>query len=76
MRYEQLMEQFGRDMGIYVRAICETVVITVPKAVVHCMVKRSQSSLLDKLFEQVRGRGAVLQKKFVIVVQDGSAWML
>ena len=22
------MEQFGRDMGVYVRAVCETVVIT------------------------------------------------
>jgi len=27
-RYEALMEQFGRDMGVYVRAVCETVVIT------------------------------------------------
>lgn len=52
-RYEQLMEQFGQDVGIYVRAVCETIVITVPKTVVHCMIKRTQTVLLDKLFTHV-----------------------
>jgi dynamin GTPase len=38
-RYDALMEQFGSDMSIYTRMVCDTVCTTVPKAIVHCMVR-------------------------------------
>ena len=39
MQYDALLEQFGSDMNMYVRMVCDTVCTTVPKAVVHCMVR-------------------------------------
>lgn len=38
-RYDALIDQFGSDMNIYARMVCDTVVTTVPKAIVHCMVR-------------------------------------
>jgi dynamin GTPase len=38
-----LLEQFGTDMSVYTRMVCDTVCITVPKAIVHCMVSLIQS---------------------------------
>lgn len=35
-----LLEQFGADMSVYTRMVCDTVCITVPKAIVHCMVRQ------------------------------------
>ena len=32
------MDQFGSDMSIYTRMVCDTIVTTVPKAIVHAMV--------------------------------------
>lgn len=37
-RHDAIMEQFGADMSIYTRMICDTVITTVPKAIVHCLV--------------------------------------
>ena len=34
-----LLEQFGGDMSVYARMVCDTICITVPKAIVHCMVR-------------------------------------
>lgn len=50
VRYDALLEQSGSDMSIYTRMVCDTVCITVPKAVVHCMVKKSEKNLLERLF--------------------------
>ena len=33
-----LLEQFGGDMSVYTRMVCDTICITVPKSIVHCMV--------------------------------------
>ncbi len=38
VRYDALLDQFSSDMALYMSCICDTVIITVPKAIVHCMV--------------------------------------
>ena len=40
VQYDMLLEQFGADMSVYTRMVCDTVCITVPKAIVHCMVRQ------------------------------------
>lgn len=32
------LPQFGADMNIYARMVCDTMVTTVPKSIVHCLV--------------------------------------
>ncbi|GFR48981.1 hypothetical protein Agub_g10999 [Astrephomene gubernaculifera] len=50
VRYDALLDQFSADMALYMSCICDTVVITVPKAVVHCMIRKSEKNLLERLF--------------------------
>ena len=38
IQYDGMLEQFGADMSIYTRMVCDTICTTVPKAIVHCMV--------------------------------------
>ncbi|GBF88522.1 dynamin-related GTPase [Raphidocelis subcapitata] len=52
-RYDQLMEQFGQDMCLYMRMVCDTIVTTVPKSVVHCLVRKAEKNLLNHLFGYV-----------------------
>ncbi|KIY91371.1 dynamin-related GTPase [Monoraphidium neglectum] len=52
-RYEQLMEQFAQDMCLYMRMVCDTIVTTVPKSVVHCLVRKAEKNLLNHLFAYV-----------------------
>eukprot|EP00879_Flechtneria_rotunda_P005013 GHRR01005289.1.p1 GENE.GHRR01005289.1~~GHRR01005289.1.p1 ORF type:complete len:385 (+),score=170.49 GHRR01005289.1:286-1440(+) len=52
-RYEQLMEQFASDMKMYITMVCDTVVTTVPKSVVHCLVRKAEKNLLNHLFGHV-----------------------
>jgi len=52
-RYEQLMEQFASDMCLYMRMVCDTIVTTVPKSVVHCLVRKAEKNLLNHLFGYV-----------------------
>ncbi len=40
VQYDALLEQFGSDMNMYMRMVCDTICVTVPKAIVHCMVRR------------------------------------
>lgn len=49
-RHDAIMEQFGSDMSIYTRMVCDTVVTTVPKAIVHCLIRKSEKNLLERLF--------------------------
>lgn len=42
VRYDALLDQFGSDMALYMSCICDTVIITVPKAIVHCMVRMAR----------------------------------
>lgn len=47
------MEQFAQDMSVYIRMVCDTIVTTVPKSVVHCLVRKSEKNLLNHLFGYV-----------------------
>ncbi|KAG1675453.1 hypothetical protein FOA52_001752 [Chlamydomonas sp. UWO 241] len=49
-QYDALLEQFASDMCVYTRMVCDTVVTTVPKAIVHALIKKSQKSLIERLF--------------------------
>jgi hypothetical protein len=52
-RYDAIMEQFGTDMCIYMRMVCDTIVTTVPKSVVHCLVRKAEKNLLNHMFTYV-----------------------
>ncbi|MEW5315586.1 MAG: hypothetical protein WDW38_007004 [Sanguina aurantia] len=50
VRMDALLEQHGLDMSVYMQMVCDTVIITVPKAVVHCMIRKSEKNVLERLF--------------------------
>ncbi|KAG2486876.1 hypothetical protein HYH03_014470 [Edaphochlamys debaryana] len=50
VRYDALLDQFSSDMQLYMGCVHDTVIITVPKAVVHCMIRKSEKNLLERLF--------------------------
>ncbi|EFJ44103.1 dynamin-related GTPase [Volvox carteri f. nagariensis] len=50
VRYDALLDQFSADMQLYMSCICDTITITVPKAIVHCMIRKSEKNLLERLF--------------------------
>jgi len=52
-RYDALMEQFASDMTVYTRMVMDTIITTVPKAIVHSMIRRSEKSLLERLFNVI-----------------------
>jgi hypothetical protein len=47
------MEQFASDMQMYITMVCDTIVTTVPKSVVHCLVRKAEKNLLNHLFGHV-----------------------
>lgn len=51
--YDRLMGQFGQDLNYYMRMISDTISITVPKAIVHCMVRKAEKNMLERLFAHV-----------------------
>lgn len=36
--FDDYLQQLGEDTAAYVRTVCQTIVLTVPKAVIHCQV--------------------------------------
>lgn len=64
-RYDHLMEQFGNDMSLYIKAVCDTVVTTVPKSVVHCLVRKAEKNLLNHLFAYVHKLDEELLKRML-----------
>jgi len=58
-RYEQLMHQFASDMNLYIGMVCDTIVMTVPKSVVHCLVRKAEKNLLNHLFGHVHAMSEV-----------------
>ncbi|KAK9826828.1 hypothetical protein WJX81_004888 [Elliptochloris bilobata] len=48
--FDDYLAQLGEDTAAYCRTVCQTIVLTVPKAVVHCQVKRAQAHLLEQLY--------------------------
>ena len=43
----------AQDMCLYMRMVCDTIVTTVPKSVVHCLVRKAEKNLLNHLFGYV-----------------------
>ena len=37
--FDDYLQQLGEDTAAYVRTVCQTIVLTVPKAVIHCQVR-------------------------------------
>ena len=50
---DAFLEALGADTASYVRTVCATISVTVPKAAVHCQVKRAQGHLLEALYAAV-----------------------
>ncbi|PKA56091.1 Dynamin-related protein 1C [Apostasia shenzhenica] len=51
------MRQINSDIMIaYVGMVCDTLRITIPKAVVHCQVREAKRALLNYFYAQVGGR--------------------
>ena len=50
---DAFLEALGTDTASYVRTVCATIAVTVPKAAVHCQVKRAQGHLLEALYAAV-----------------------
>lgn len=50
---DAFLEALGADTASYVRTVCATIAVTVPKAAVHCQVKRAQGHLLEALYAAV-----------------------
>jgi hypothetical protein len=44
VQYDALLDQFSSDMALYMSCIQDTIIITVPKAIVHCMVRPAAGS--------------------------------
>ncbi|GMH39963.1 hypothetical protein BSKO_07867 [Bryopsis sp. KO-2023] len=45
MSMEKALKQHTRDMHVYTRLVCQTLTMTIPKVVVHCLVDRSRERL-------------------------------
>ncbi len=50
---EEFFATLAEDTFAYVRNVCHTLILTVPKAIVHCQIKRAQQSLLESLYAYI-----------------------
>lgn len=73
-RYEQLMEQFASDMQMYITMVCDTIVTTVPKSVVHCLVRKAEKNLLNHLFGHVH-KMSEEELKRMLTVRRRCSWI-
>ncbi|EIE26899.1 hypothetical protein COCSUDRAFT_64712 [Coccomyxa subellipsoidea C-169] len=55
--FDDYLQQLAEDTAAYVRTVCQTIVLTVPKAIIHCQVKRAQAHLLEHLYGAMTGLG-------------------
>lgn len=49
----QFFSTLGNDLGLYTQMVLESLCRTIPKAIVHCQVKRAESELLEQLYADV-----------------------
>jgi hypothetical protein len=42
--FDEYLQQLGEDTAAYVRTVCQTIVLTVPKAIIHCQARRCCTS--------------------------------
>lgn len=47
------LRRIGSNVSAYIGMVCETLRISIPKAVVHCQVREAKRSLLDHFYTQV-----------------------
>lgn len=48
--FDDYLQQLGEDTAAYVRTVCQTIVLTVPKAVIHCQVALTAVPVCLSLF--------------------------
>ncbi|KAK9815384.1 hypothetical protein WJX72_002710 [[Myrmecia] bisecta] len=48
--FDAYLQQLSEDTHAYVRTVCNTLILTVPKAIVHVQIKRAQQHLLESLY--------------------------
>ena len=56
--FDGFLAQLGEDTAAYVRTVCNTIVLTVPKAIIHCQVRgllRASSKLQQVLTDVLAG---------------------
>mmetsp|Transcript_29663 Transcript_29663/g.63105 ORF Transcript_29663/g.63105 Transcript_29663/m.63105 type:complete len:704 (+) Transcript_29663:206-2317(+) len=49
----QFFNTLGNDLGLYTQMVLESLCRTIPKAIVHCQVKRAETELLEQLYADV-----------------------
>ena len=69
--YDSFLARLGEDTAAYVRTVSATVAVTVPKAVVHCQVKRAQGHLLEALYAHISGLPS--ECAAALTVEEGDA---
>ena len=42
--FDDYLAQLGEDTAAYCRTVCQTIVLTVPKAIVHCQVRAASAA--------------------------------
>ena len=58
--FDEFLTQLGEDVAAYVRTVCHTIVLTVPKAIIHCQVGTAARAIVPPLHGVVH-RCRVLQ---------------
>lgn len=46
--FDGFLQQLAEDTAAYVRTVCNTIVLTVPKAIVHCQVDTQPPQLSNR----------------------------
>eukprot|EP00803_Ostreobium_quekettii_P006400 evm.model.scf_398.3 EVM.evm.TU.scf_398.3 scf_398:17077-19945(-) len=55
IKQDLALRQHTRDMRAYTKLVCETLVMTVPKVVVHCLVDKARTKLGPVIEEHILG---------------------
>ncbi|KAK4423381.1 Dynamin-related protein 1C [Sesamum alatum] len=50
------LRRIGMNVSAYINLVCDTMRITIPKAVVHCQVREAKRSLLNHFYAQIGRR--------------------
>ncbi|DBA91528.1 hypothetical protein WJX77_008361 [Trebouxia sp. C0004] len=54
---DEFLKRLAEDTVLYVRTVCNTIIMEVPKAIVHCQVKRAEKHLLEALYGHISSLG-------------------
>ncbi|XP_031483609.1 phragmoplastin DRP1E-like [Nymphaea colorata] len=64
--------RIASNVSAYIGMVCETLKISIPKAVVHCQVREAKKSLLDQFYAQV---GRKEGKQLAVLLDEDPALM-